>query len=203
MASKFGRNVVQPIRDKRDLDNCINYLKKEVKESKDSVTKKLNDRNYTLFITGINIGLRISDLLRLKVKDVKNGYMSVREKKTKKINQIVITSDLTRFLDQYIKRYDLDLEDYLFTSRKGINKHITETQAYRVMQRLAKGVKLNYPIGTHSMRKTFGYHYYKKTNNVVALQKMLNHSDPQTTLIYIGVIQAEVDKERKSFSIGL
>ena len=42
-------------------------------------------------------------------------------------------------------------------------------------------------LGTHSLRKTFGYHYYQKTNDIAILQDIFNHSDPAITLRYIGI----------------
>lgn len=203
MGDNNGRGVVQPIRDKRDLENCINYLKEQTRKTKSSKTRYIKDRNYTLFIIGINTALRISDLLSLKVKNVKNGYINIREQKTNKVNQIVIHNELQKIIISYIKRYNISDSSYLFQSRKGFNKPITKTHAYRLMKELQSKLKINYPIGTHTLRKSFGYHYYKSTNNVVALQKMLNHSDPQTTLIYIGMIQTEVDKEREGFKLGI
>ena len=51
------------------------------------------------------------------------------------------------------------------------------------------------------MRKTFGYHYYRKTKDVATLMKMFNHSDPSITLKYIGIIQDEMNRARREFSI--
>lgn len=69
-------NFVQPI---RDMDQ-IYYIKKFLRER--------SERNYLLFVTGINSGLRISDLLRLRVRDAKRMYIDLREKKTGKQKRI-------------------------------------------------------------------------------------------------------------------
>lgn len=62
-----------------------------------------------------------------------------------------------------------------------------------------KAVGLEEKIGTHSMRKTFGYHHYKKYKNIALLQKIFNHSSPQITLRYIGVEQDEIDDSYLNF----
>ncbi|SET85503.1 Phage integrase family protein, partial [Oceanobacillus limi] len=56
-------------------------------------------------------------------------------------------------------------------------------------------------IGTHTLRKTFGYHLYKQTGDVALLQKILNHSDPAFTLRYIGIDQDAMNKAIKEFKI--
>lgn len=56
-------------------------------------------------------------------------------------------------------------------------------------------------IGTHTMRKTFGYHHYKKFNDIALLQRILNHSSPAITLRYIGISQEEIDMSYSNFEL--
>lgn len=77
-------NFVQPIRD----PDMILYMKKFLKEQ--------SDRNYMLFVTGINSGLRISDILQLRVNDVKKSYFNIIEIKTKKKKRIDMTTQLQK-----------------------------------------------------------------------------------------------------------
>src|SRR5690554_3555776 len=84
-------NKVEPIRDKNKIKDIKNILKKK------------NDRNYMLFVLGINTGLRIGDLLKLKVKDVKNkSHIIIKEQKTSKFKQFLINSNLRAELNKYI-----------------------------------------------------------------------------------------------------
>ena len=55
--------------------------------------------------------------------------------------------------------------------------------------------------GTHSLRKTFGYHLYKQTKDIALLQKVLNHSSQDVTLRYIGVTQEIIDNNLKLFAL--
>lgn len=73
---------------------------------------------------------------------------------------------------------DLEDEDFLFQSRKGVNKPITRETAYRVLKELEPKFKLD-RVGTHTLRKTFGYHFYKQFNDVVALQKNIQSQRPE------------------------
>ena len=80
------------------------------------------------------------------------------------------------------------------------NKPITTTQAYRIIVNAGEKVGLT-NIGTHTMRKTFGYHHYKKFKDVALLQNILNHSSPSITLNYIGIKQEEIDVTYRNFSL--
>jgi integrase len=168
-------NYVEPIRDKRKLEDICEYLRKN------------NPRNYIMFLTGIYSGLRISDMLNLKVRDVKNkDYISMREKKTRKQKIFTINPYLKKALKTYCDGREMG--EYLFKSRIGANKPITREMAYLILRETAELFDLN-NIGCHTLRKTFGYHHYLQYKDVVALQKIFNHSDPKITLRYIGIEQ--------------
>lgn len=97
-------NFVEPIRDADIFHDIQATIQKE------------NPRNYILIMTGTYTGLRISDILKLKVKDVKDKkYIDIREKKTGKRNLIEINTELKQAYKEYC--FDMNQEDYLF--RKG------------------------------------------------------------------------------------
>jgi len=176
---------VQPIRDKNKIEQMKNELLKD------------GYRNYLLFVLGINTGLRISDILKLKVKDVRNkSHVPIQEKKTTKIRRFFINSQLSEELNKYID--NMDDEQVLFVSRKGINKSITRQQAYNVLNNAAERVGLD-EIGTHTLRKTFGYWHYKKHKDIALLQELFNHSAPSVTLRYIGINQDIMDASLVDF----
>lgn len=194
-----GQYSVNPIRDKYDLDNCINYFKKLRDTAKTESKRRLYDRNYMLFLVGINTALRFSDLRKLTVEKVKDNYIVQRDQKTGKENKITLNREIYIEVMNYIKRNNLYLNDYLFWSSKGVNKPLTRIMGYTIMQQLKEGCKIRYNIGTHSLRKTYGYWFYKQIGDIVALQAILNHSTPNQTLIYIGMQQKEVEEKRKGF----
>lgn len=178
---------VQPIRSLEKLEDM-----------KWSLKRHCSERDYMLFLIGINAGLRVSDLLGLKIADVKGKKkLTIREGKTKKTRTIHLAS----FYDE-LNSYISTLEDteWLFPSRKG-DKPISRIQAYRQLNKAAEMIDIPDGIGTHTMRKTFGYWYYKQTKDVASLQMILNHSHPQITLKYIGITEEQIEDSLKNFSL--
>lgn len=176
-------NIVQPIRDYEKLEEIKRILKAK------------NERDYILVMVGLYTALRISDILRIRVEDIKKDYLNLREKKTGKHRRIYLNNELKKALKDYIK--DKQPHEYLIRSREGVNNPITRARAYGVLNEVAQEVGLD-SIGTHSLRKTFGYWAYKDTKDVAALQKLFNHSYPEETLRYIGIEQDGVDQLLKN-----
>ncbi|WP_099157288.1 site-specific integrase [Virgibacillus ndiopensis] len=179
-------NFVQPIRDPEILREIKRFLREK------------SERNYMMFVVGINSGLRISDILPLRVSDTKRPYFSLREMKTKKQKRIDMTPSLKRELKAYVE--GKEDHEFLFKSREGINKPIGRSMAYKILREAAEYVSMD-EIGTHTLRKTFGYHFYKQTKDVAMLQEIFNHSSPAITLKYIGINQDILDKAIKNFKI--
>ena len=73
------------------------------------------------------------------------------------------------------------------------------TAAYRIINLACKKIGIEGLIGTHTLRKTFGYHHYQKFKDVVILQKIFNHSSPFITLRYIGIEQDEIFQSYENF----
>lgn len=162
------------------------------------VLREKSERNYMLFTLGINTGMRISDIIKLKVCDVIGSEIAIKEKKTGKKNRFIIPKSLRREIEDYI--YDLDIDDYLFKSRNGYNRHISRQQAYNILRTAGDRIGLKH-IGTHTLRKTFGYHYYKSTKDVALLQEIFNHSSPIITLRYIGINHDVKVKSLENFKL--
>jgi len=178
-------NKVEPIRSKEKIKAMKNKLKKQ------------NFRDYLLFNVGINTGFRISDILKLRVRDVKNRtHIEITEEKTKKTKKQMINGQLRDDLEGYIA--DMADHEYLFCSRKGQNQPISRVQAYRVLRKAADELGID-RVGTHTLRKTFGYHHYQMHRDTALLQKLFNHSSPTVTLDYIGISQDEQDESMKNF----
>lgn len=178
-------NFVEPIRDPQTVENICNYLKER------------NQRDYVMVMLGFYTALRISDILLLKVKDVSGKrQISLREKKTQKQKLIEINPILKKALEEYVIGKKPD--EFLIKSSRAYNKPISRTVAYKIIKNTAKEFDLD-NIGTHTLRKTFGYHYYKRKKDVVQLQKILNHSHPSITLRYIGIEQDSINDTYRDF----
>ena len=176
---------VQPIRDLKQIETMKKLLKQQ------------NLRDYCLFVLGVNSGLRISDLLKLKVADViENGKIKdrirLREKKTNKFKDFPLSEKTKQAIKEYLKTRDYTENEPLFISRK--NKgFLLRQQAYKILNSVAKDVGIKEKIGTHTLRKTFGYHAHKNGYDITLIQKLFNHSSPSVTLRYIGITQEELD----------
>lgn len=184
---RTGANAVEPIRDKEAIQ-CMK-----------EVLLHQSYRNYFLFVFGINSGLRINDIICLKVLDVRGEeYLKVRERKTKKVRRIKITPTLRNEIDKYIR--NMEGSDYLFPSRKG-QQPISRVQAWKIVNDAAREVGIEDRIGTHTLRKTFGYHFYQKTKDVAMLQKIFGHASPSVTLRYIGISDDMNDQALGDFAL--
>lgn len=173
-------NTVEPIRDMDLVLDVADYLKVK------------NERDYLLFMFGIYTGLRISDILKFRVRDVKDkDAIYIREKKTGKEKRFPVNEELKPIIANYI-RGKRDYE-FLFKSPNFPNKAISRQQAYNILSEAGKTFGIS-AIGTHTLRKTFGYHMYQQTHDAVTIKEILNHSDISVTLRYIGINQDNKDK---------
>jgi len=178
--------TVEPIRNREKIDQMYQLLKEQ-------------DEKYALlFKFGINTGLRISDIIPLKVKDIMNpnlqfrDYLILKEKKTGKEKKIKLNDTLKNLIVEYISKKGLSYESYMFPSKKG--GFIGRIQAYRVMKECAKLLDIE-NFGTHSLRKTWGYWTYKiSLHNIGLIMDTFNHSSQGITLRYIGVNQDQKDE---------
>jgi integrase len=175
--------IVEPIRKKGDLVKVESIL-------------ALNKRDLLFFVMGTNSGLRISDILALKVKDVKNrSYVEIVEKKTKKRKRFPLNSKLKPLIADFTK--GRKGEEPLFKTR--FDNPLDRVQAYRIINQACKEVGIEQKVGTHTLRKSFGYHHYQQFKDVVILQKILNHSSPCVTMRYTGIEQDNIDKSYAKF----
>ncbi len=201
--------TTQPIRSPSDREAISSYFWNR------------NLRDYAFFQFGIATGRRISDLVRLNVRDVafidRKGRLTIverlkiQEKKTGKFIDLMLHPSARRALSKYIRQRRKQaqsigavLNEPLFKSRKQGHDgqyRIREQQAWRVLNNAARACGLTYKIGTHSLRKTFGYILYTSGTNIELIQKFLNHSSPAITLAYIGITQDDMDEAILSMDI--
>ena len=180
---KGSRITVDPIRNEKDIQR----IKK---------TSRSSNRDLLLFTMGINNGLRIGDLLKIKVGDVKDlkvgDCLTIREQKTGKDNVLMVNKGVHSVLQDYLSERQLSDDDYLFQSRKGNNSPLTVSSVNRMVKEWTFGMKGNF--GTHSLRKTFGYVQRVRFGvSFEVLCRRFNHSNPSTTMRYLGIQSKEVN----------
>ncbi|RSL34932.1 site-specific integrase [Salibacterium salarium] len=149
--------------------------------------KTHSSRNFLLFVIGINTGLRISELLVIRVKDVLTDGGEPLDFIQCDREDIALNRQVQSTLKWYFTKHTtLDPQAYLFQSSRGTTP-ISRQQAYRVMNNAAEKIGMTEKIGPHTLRKTFGYHAYKKGIAVSLIQKRFCHHSPGETLRYIGI----------------
>lgn len=185
---KGSRITVDPIRDEKAIKRIKRNLKKN------------SHRDYLLFVMGINNGLRISDLLKIKIGDVRDleagKTLKIVEQKTKKDNVLMINKTIYEALHLYLKSTSLEDDHYLFQSRNkdenGDPKPLARETVSKMVKKWTKGMRGNY--STHSLRKTWGY--IQRTKFGVSFEiicKRFGHSSPAITMRYLGIEDKEVN----------
>lgn len=171
--------TVEPIREYNLILDIADYLKDK------------RERDYVLFMTGIYLGRRISDILPLRVRDIKDrDTIYITEEKTGKEIKLAINKELQIIFREYTK--DKKAWEYLFRGT-GRKKPISRQRVWQILNEAADEFEYKDRIGCHSLRKTFGYWLYQNTHDVVAIQELLNHDDPSITKRYIGINQDTKD----------
>jgi integrase len=139
-----------------------------------------------LWDIGVDTGLRISDIIPLRVKQVVNGIIEITERKTGKQTVKALKTQINDNLRSYINRFGLRRCDFLFFPRNETRagKHIHRNTAYKVIKCVSRQLELE-GLGTHSMRKTHALNRFRETQDVSKVQEALNHKYPSTTMGYL------------------
>lgn len=174
--------------------------------------KKNGVRNATIWTLGIALGLRVSDLSKLKWKYFFNNDLSFKtkvviyEQKTSKLNNIYITEIVKQALKEYLEslHYDIDVNDYIF---KGYNDgYLKENTIYTKLKPLNDELDLSFHLATHTMRKSFACIAAccgitkVDMNTLPVIQGLLNHSNQTVTMRYLGVFDTMYEEARNKVS---
>jgi integrase len=155
-----------------------------VKAVQDTLRSK-HSKYEVLFCLGVATGLRVGDLLKLRVRDLVSGQLAVREQKTGKIREIEIKGEVMGVIGSHVKTHGLRDGDYLIFSRPWKQyRPLTRQQAWSVLRGVGRELGIR-GIGTHTMRKTFARGVYKASGDIVAVQGALAHEHIATTIGYL------------------
>lgn len=204
--------AAEPLRNQDDFQSIANYLLT-------TGNTRNRQRNYTVFVCGITLGLRVGDLLRLTIGDVYDiqsasvrTHITIINQKTHKRTTDLITPLAARAITDLIEQIRstnngaLDPAWPLFQSQRGTKScgsitPLSESQVYRFLTKAAVACNVRGHISTHSMRKTYGYVANSTLANqgmpaaqiMETLQAKFHHSDQGTTMRYIGLQQEQID----------
>jgi integrase len=180
---------VEPIRDRKKIAQIKNQLRGQGRY-----------RDLLLFVMGINAALRISDLLQLQVGqflddngEVKKRFW-IKEQKRGKRHEVAINQSIREALLEYLEAYPYILKDnanYLFFNPK-TQQPIKRGQAWKIITAICKQAGLRGNFGTHSLRKTWGYHARMQGVDLALIMYKLNHNSIVYTKRYLGITDDEL-----------
>lgn len=192
---------VDPIRDKRKISQIKNTLRGE---------KRFRD--LLLFTVGVNAALRVSDLVKLQVRDLMyddgtlTGGFDVREQKTGKARTVTINDAMAEAFGEYLAAYPAitaDPTNYLFFNLKTghTDDHIERGMVWLFMRDICADVGLKGNFGSHTLRKTWGYHARMAGVPLHIIMRTLNHSSEKITLDYLGITADELANVARNLNI--
>ena len=172
--------TVEPIRNPKDIKAIKRMLAG-------------NPRDYCIFVLGINTNLRASDILKLRVRDVQGqDELVLKEKKTGKIRRITLNDAVRKAINNLLALMsNPDDESYLFLGLRG--NPLTVPTLSRMVKTWCQAINLPGNYGSHSLRKTWGYH--QRVSFGMGLPELMvcfNHSSQRQTLDYLCVQPEEV-----------
>ena len=189
-----GMHTTQPITESSMIRKWLDVAKEH-----DKRRARGGPSWYLLLVLGFNTGLRISDLVQLKVKDVRGREdFSVVEGKTDKERQIHLKRNVSQVITQQLR--ERDPEEYVLQSRQpdmatGQRRGISRQRAYEIVKTIAREAGYEHHVGCHTMRKTYAWSMYDASGeNLTLVQKTLNHSSQAMTMHYIGLDQREINE---------
>jgi integrase len=185
-------NFVEPIRDRKKIAHIKNLLRGQARY-----------RDLLLFVVGINTAMRISDLLQLRIghvldekKNIKPRFW-IKEKKRGKRHEVVVNESMRAVLEPFLSNYpgiEENPDHYLFFNSSTLNysKPIQRGQAWKFVTKICRDVGLLGNFGTHSLRKTWGYHARLQGVDLALIMYKLNHNSIAYTKRYLGITDAEL-----------
>lgn len=199
-----------------EIERILLLLVRKIEQAPDENKRMIARRNKMLFLIGINIGLRASDLCNLKYSFFMNedgsfkdcySLQPKKQKRTKKFVKLYFNNAIKKAIEEYISYYPVEyIEEYIFRSRTG-NKAITEKSLWKIINDLVAEVGIEKNVGSHSLRKTFGRFAYQraedKNHALVVLQTIFGHSSTTVTSRYIGLTDDEVSEVFDSINLGI
>jgi len=208
-----GSKRTYPIKDPEALKRFIGWFDIQYRKASGE-RKRQADRNRMVILTALNTAFRSEDVLQLRVCDMVDGHISIKENKTGKFQSFDLNPGFTKMVRSYVERNQLSDQDYLFQPRQSMSRShsekeskiyalpVTRVRMNQIINKAISAAGINYSVGMHGLRKTFGYWYIKNGGNPFTLQRMYCHSMLATTERYVMWGTEDVDAARANMQIG-
>ncbi|MGL2966406.1 site-specific tyrosine recombinase XerD [Flavobacterium sp. XGLA_31] len=179
-APKVGRKLPDTL-SVADIDDLIGAI---------DLSKEEGERNRAMLETLYGCGLRVSELISLKISDLffEEGFVKITGKGNKQ-RFVPIAPSTQKCIEIYRNqiRSHLDIakgfEDTLFLNRRG--KQLTRAMVFTIIKTLAAKINLNKNISPHTLRHSFATHLLENGADLRSIQLMLGHESITTTEIYV------------------
>ncbi len=188
---------------KNEMDRLEKSLMIGISDIETDKKERLRRRNLILFLMLKETGLRISDVLNMRVETISHcgkvkRTINLKEQKTKKIKNVFISNRLKNEIDKYIEDYNIGKYHYIFSSINNPRKPISRVQVFKILK--LAGNYVDVEASTHSIRKGFGRQYIKKygIGNLAELQEIYQHDRATTTRRYIGLDKDEMEIKQRN-----
>lgn len=194
-------NFVEPIRNRKKIAQIKNLLR-----------GKKRYRDLLLFVVGVNSALRISDLLQLRINHfldeqgkVKQRFW-IKEQKRGKRHEVVVNASIREALDEYLLAFPVigvDRNNFVFFNSKAYDhsESIKRGQVWKFITSICREVGLSGNFGTHSLRKTWGYHARMQGVDLALIMHKLNHESIAYTKRYLGITDDELQAVAKRLNL--
>ncbi len=153
----------------------------------EGIQHRPNRRVATALATEATLGIRISDVLNLRLSSIERDgdkhRLNIKEQKTGKSRTFVVNNDVYMYLKGYAFDCKLSEDQKLFDIR--------ERQVQKMLRNVCEYLGLK-GISTHSFRKLFATRIYENTHDIALIQKLLQHSSVTITSRYIGVSEQRI-----------
>lgn len=190
----------------------FSFTIEDVIKMEEHFLKTRNWLPYLIFVLSCNMARRVGDTMSLTWENfyypetgkMRTNLLDIVEDKTDKFANPRINSACRKAIELYIEKTGCDpsLENYtvpicmqLYGKNKG--EVMTDNGYYRAIKRAAAKLGIEYNVGTHSARKTFGMIsrmiHPTDYDSMLILQEIFNHSDEKTTRNYIGLTKKKID----------
>jgi integrase len=193
---KLGDTIkVEPIR----TINAINNLKQHLAPS---------PRNFALFVVGINTAYRASELLSMRLGQVRHlqpgDRIEIKQKKTKKYRAVTMNTTCFEAVQTLLKHLDrqalrtkdrswVDDGAYLFAGRRS-DRPLSVPTLNNLVKDWCRRANLKRNYGSHTLRKTWGYMQRTKQDTPIPLlMQAFGHASQQQTLAYLCIQDEEID----------
>lgn len=176
------KNIVKPIIRK------IKVTKKETTYLTSSEVKKIqkvitNTRDYAIFNLAVNTGLRVSEIINLKLEDYKGNSLKILNTKGNKNRVVYLNQSVKEDINYYLKDRKQSKYNNLFISDRGTP--MCTVSLDNTLKKLTRRAGIDKNISMHSLRRTLASGLYRNGIDIVSIKDILGHESISTTQIYI------------------